>query len=235
MIRYLFCLVASVVLLVPVSLFAQEGKEHDSDKVEFTANALLTSRYLWRGQDYGHAPSVQPGAEISWRGFTLGAWSAFKIAGSGDPELDFYVSKELGKFTIAVWDYWYYDKALKTPYFDFNSSSTAHMFEGQIMYSTGEKNRLNFLISSLFFGDDPSKSLYGEAEYVREFGKNEIKLVAGYQFKGEYYAPENGFVNIGCSYVRYLFDIGKYSTFVSFSITSNPAMKKTYLSVAFGL
>lgn len=246
MTRYLPFIFISVLLIVSVSLFAQneEVKEpakkeqaenvKEQAKVEFAANAQLVSRYLWRGQDYGHAPSFQPGAELSWRGFAFGAWSALRIAGDGEPELDFYISKELGKFTFAVWDYWSYDKALRTQYFDYNSATTSHMFEGQVIYSTGERNQFNLLLSSLFFGADPTKSLYGEVEYVREFGKNEIALVAGYQFKGEYYAPHNGFVNIGCSYLRYLWDFGKYSTFVSFSLTANPALKKTFLTVAVG-
>ena len=246
MTRYLPFIFISVLLIVSISLFAQneEVKEpakkeqaenvKEPAKVEFTANAQLVSRYLWRGQDYGHAPSFQPGAELSWRGFAFGAWSALRIAGDGEPELDFYISKELGKFTFAVWDYWSYDKELRTQYFDYNSSTTSHMFEGQVIYSTGERNQFNLLLSSLFFGADPTKSLYGEVEYVREFGKNEIALVAGYQFKGEYYAPHNGFVNIGCSYLRYLWDFGKYSTFVSFSLTANPALKKTFLTVAVG-
>ena len=224
MTRYLPFIFISVLLLVPASLFAQneEVKEpakkeqaenvKEPAKIEFAANAQLVSRYLWRGQDYGHAPSFQPGAELSWRGFAFGAWSALRIAGDGEPELDFYISKELGKFTFAVWDYWSYDKELRTQYFDYNSATTSHMFEGQVIYSTGERNQFNLLLSSLFFGADPTKSLYGEVEYVREFGKNEIALVAGYQFKGEYYAPHNGFVNIGCSYLRYLWDFGKYST-----------------------
>lgn len=246
MTRYLPFIFISVLLLVPASLFAQneEVKEpakkeqaenvKEPAKIEFAANAQLVSRYLWRGQDYGHAPSFQPGAELSWRGFAFGAWSALRIAGDGEPELDFYISKELGKFTFAVWDYWSYDKELRTQYFDYNSATTSHMFEGQVIYSTGERNQFNLLLSSLFFGADPTKSLYGEVEYVREFGKNEIALVAGYQFKGEYYAPHNGFVNIGCSYLRYLWDFGKYSTFVSFSLTANPALKKTFLTVAVG-
>ncbi|PKO97431.1 MAG: hypothetical protein CVU12_00145 [Bacteroidetes bacterium HGW-Bacteroidetes-7] len=246
MTRYLPFIFISVLLLVPASLFAQNeevkqpAKKEQAEnvkepaKVEFAANAQLVSRYLWRGQDYGHAPSFQPGVELSWRGFAFGAWSALRIAGDGEPELDFYISKDLGKFTFAVWDYWSYDKALRTQYFDYNSATTSHMFEGQVIYSTGERNQFNLLLSSLFFGADPTKSLYGEVEYVREFGKNEIALVAGYQFKGEYYAPHNGFVNIGCSYLRYLWDFGKYSTFVSFSLTANPALKKTFLTVAVG-
>jgi len=258
MTRYLPFIVISVLLLVPASLSAQNQMldesltadeypkteksaiaeksaiTNKSANVEFTANAQLVSRYLWRGQDYGHAPSFQPGAELSWRGFTLGAWSALKIAGEGEPELDFYISKEAGKFTFALWDYWSYDKTIRTQYFDYNSATTSHMFEGQIIYSTGERNQFNMMLSSLFLGADPTKSLYGEVEYVREFGKNEIALVAGYQFKGEYYAPHSGFVNIGCSYLRYLWDFGKYSTFISFSLTANPALKKTFFAVAVG-
>ncbi|HCT95034.1 MAG: hypothetical protein A2X19_09725 [Bacteroidetes bacterium GWE2_39_28] len=222
---------------INVNEFARTEKSEIAEKsnnVEFTANALLVSRYLWRGQDYGHAPSFQPGAELIWRGFTFGAWSALKIAGEGEPELDFYISKEVGKFTIALWDYWSYDKLMRTQYFDYNSATTSHMFEGQIIYSTGERNQFNLMLSSLFFGADPTKSLYGEVEYVREFRKNEIALVAGYQFKGEYYAQNSGFVNIGCSYLRYLWDFGKYSTFISFSLTANPALKKTFFAVAVG-
>lgn len=226
------------VLLIPATLLSQDNTpEQPSDsgnRVEISVNAELVSRYLWRGQNYGQAPSFQPGAEITWRGFAFGTWGAFGIAGDGYPELDFYISKSIGKFTFAVWDYWYYDKDVNTSYFDYRSSSTSHMFEGQIMFSTGEKTRLNLLASSLFYGSDPSRSLYGEAEIERGFGKNELKLTAGYQFKGEYYAPKSAFVNIGCTYTRYLFDFNKYSTYISISLTANPALGKTYLTAAVG-
>ena len=59
--------------LVPSTMMAQ-------DKVEASVGADLVSGYIWRGQDLGGV-SVQPSLEISYKGFSLGAWGSVGIDG----------------------------------------------------------------------------------------------------------------------------------------------------------
>ncbi len=234
MLRPFVTIIVFASMLCQSALYAQNDSSSAS-RVEFGAYAELTSRYIWRGQDYQHKPSFQPGAELTWKGFTLGAWSAVKISGEGEHEIDLYLSKEIGPFTIALWDYWSFSKTNRAKYFDYNSETTSHMLEGQLLFSTGKRATFNFLISSLFYGADPSKSIYGEVEVVKTVKRNEFKLFTGYQFKGDYYAPKSSFVNLGCSYTRYLFTNKEFNPYISLALIANPALKKTFFTVTLGI
>lgn len=225
-------------LLLFVFLFngyALQAQEEKEGSVEISTGGEIVSSYLWRGQNYNHNPSVQPWAEISWRGFTVGCWSAFRIKGEGDDEVNFYISKSLGFLTLSLQDYWSYSKINPSKYFDYSPETTSHMFEGSALFSVGEKNNFNLLISYLFYGSDASKSIYTEAEYIRSWKSNEIRAFAGYQLKGEYYAEKNGFVNIGCTYRRELNLGNKVIPYCSLSFIINPSIRSTYFVVAVGI
>ncbi|MHC1779883.1 MAG: hypothetical protein AB9922_06555 [Bacteroidales bacterium] len=225
-------LLLSVFLFSGTFLYAQE---ESVSSVEFSAGGEVVSSYLWRGQNYNHNPSVQPWAELSWKGFTLGCWSAFRIKGEGDDEVNFYISKNVGFLTLSIQDYWSYSKTSPSKYFDYTPETTSHMFEGSALLSVGEKNNFNLLISYLFYGSDASKSIYTEAEYVRGWKSNEIRAFAGYQLKGEYYAEKNGFVNLGCTYRRELNLKSKIIPYCSLSFIFNPSINSTYFIVAVGI
>lgn len=225
-------LLLSVFLFSGTFLYAQEERV---GSVEFSAGGEVVSSYLWRGQNYNHNPSVQPWAELSWKGFTVGCWSAFRITGEGDDEVNFYISKNVGFLTLSIQDYWSYSKTSPSKYFDYTPETTSHMFEGSALLSVGEKNNFNLLISYLFYGSDASKSIYTEAEYVRGWKSNEIRAFAGYQLKGEYYAQKNGFVNLGCTYRRELNLKSKITPYCSLSFIFNPSINSTYFIVAVGI
>lgn len=214
------------------SAYAQNNNEKT---VEFSAGGEVVSSYIWRGQNYNHNPSVQPWAELSWNGFTFGCWSAFRIKGNGDDEVNFYISKEIGHLTLSLQDYWSYSKYSPSRYLDFSPETTSHMFEGSALLSVGEKNNFNILVSYLFYGSDSSKSVYVGAEYVKSWKSNEISAFAGYQLKGEYYSDRNGFVNLGCTYRLNLNTKTKFVPYCSFSFIFNPSISSTYFVVAVGI
>jgi hypothetical protein len=227
----IFTTLSLFILLSGSSLFAQESKE---TKPEFSFGAEVVSSYIWRGQNYNHTPSLQPWVQVSWKGFTVGTWSTFRVTGKGDDEIDFYISKEAGPLTLAIWDYWSYSKTNPSQYFNYKPETTSHMLEGQAILSFGEENRFNFLFSSIFYGSDPSKSIYGEAEYTKTFGKNQLSIFAGYQFKGEYYHSSPGFVNLGCTYLRQIPVKENFTPYISLSFVVNPSAGSTYFIAALG-
>ncbi len=213
-------------------VFAQKS---DQKLFEISAGGEVVSSYLWRGQNYNHNPSVQPWVELSWKGFTFGCWSAFRIKGDGDDEINFYISKSMGFLTLSLQDYWSYSKLSPSKYFDYSPGTTSHMFEGSAHFSVGEKNNFNMLVSYLFYGSDASKSIYAEAEYVSSWKSNEIRAYAGYQLNGEYYSEKNGFVNLGCTFRRNLTLRTNIIPYCSLSFIINPAIKSTYFVVAVGI
>ena len=217
---------------VNLSLFAQ--REYSSS-FSFSANADVFSQYIWRGQDYGHNPSVQPGVSATWKNFTLGGWGAYKIAGVGDNELDLYVSKTMGPVSLAVWDYWSFSKKYPSNFCNYNRETTSHLLEGQILLSGGDKLPFNLLGSYFFYGSDPSKSIYLELQFIQPIKKAELMIFAGYQPKGNFYAQKNGFVNIGATLTQPLSITNRFSQDLLLSLIANPENKSIYFTIGVSL
>ncbi|MFI3258647.1 MAG: TorF family putative porin [Rikenellaceae bacterium] len=78
-------------------------------EVSVSGGADVVSSYNWRGiQQSG--PAIQPGMAISAGNFSLGAWGSSSFAditSTTSKELDFTLAYEVGKFSIAVTDYWW--------------------------------------------------------------------------------------------------------------------------------
>ena len=95
--RRFFILVVSLVVIIP-SLFA-----NDSTKVAspFSASLELSTKYMWRGLEYGTAPTVFPMIGYNTLGFNAFAMGANAINGSHQEE-DLGVSYTVSEFTIGV-------------------------------------------------------------------------------------------------------------------------------------
>jgi len=226
----------SVVLLFAIvsstSVFAQKDS---IASISLSANADLVSRYIWRGQDYGHTPSVQPGLSATWKDFTIGAWGAYRLAGEGDDEFDLYASKTIGPVSLSVWDYWSYSKTYPSNFLNYNRETTSHLLEGQILLSGGDKLPFNLLGSYFFYGSDPSKSIYLELQYVQPIKNAELVFIAGYQPKGSFYAQKAVFVNVGLTLTQPLSITDSYSLDLLLSLIANPDNKSVYFTVGISL
>ena len=218
-------LILSSLFIGNTLLFAQSDT---IPKISTSVTVDLVSHYIWRGQDYGHKPSLQPGLSATWKDFTLGYWGAYRIAGSGDHETDFYIEKTIGPVTFSIWDYWNYSDSISNNYFDYNKNSTSHLLEAQVLLSGGEKLPFNLLGSYLFYGADPTKSIYFELQYLHSFG-SDTQVFAGVQAKGEYYAPKAVFVNLGCTASKSFKITENWSLPLNLSFIVNPDSKKAYL------
>jgi len=197
--------------------------------VSISANVDLMSRYVWRGIDIGHAPSIQPELSATWKGFTLGTWGAFKLTGEGDQETDLFLSKTFSFVTVAIWDYWSFNDTSAFDCFNYREKTTSHVLEAQILLSGGETLPFNFLASYLFYGADPSKSVYFELQYEHNLSLADLVIFAGYQVKGDYYATKPAFVNIGCTVSKSIQVTDRLSLPVCLSLIVNPAGKSAWL------
>jgi hypothetical protein len=224
-------------LAVVCGLFYASGLSAQTDTVpavSTSANVDLVSRYVWRGLDIGHAPAIQPALSVTWNDFTLGSWGSYKLTGAGEQETDFYLSKTFSFVTIAAWDYWTFCDTTATDFFNYRNKSTSHLLEAQVLFSGGEKLPFNFLASYFFYGSDSSRSIYLELQYVHKFKFADLLVFAGYQAKGNYYAPERGFVNVGCTVKKSVLVTDRFSFPLTLSLISNPAVKGAWLVAAIG-
>lgn len=224
-----------LILFLFAGNFSLSGQQDTGSPVTVSASADVFSKYIWRGQDYGHAPSLQPGLSASWRNFVIGAWGAFRLSGDGDDEIDFYITKTIGPVSLSLWDYWSYSKSNPSKYFNYNPETTSHLLEGQILLSGGEKLPFNILGSWLFYGSDPSKSIYVELQYVQPVNNSQLTFFAGYQVRGNYYAPGRGFVNMGVTLVQPMASARKYSMDLLLSLIANPENKSVFFTVGLSL
>jgi hypothetical protein len=212
--------------MVPSVVSAQSDS---TSSFSFSANIDLMSRYIWRGQEYGQSPSIQPGLSLTWKGFTLGGWGAYKVTGPGEQETDFYLSKTIQFFTVAVWDYWVFCDTAKTNYFDYKPHSTGHLLELQLVFSGNKKIPFNFMGSYFFYGADTTRSIYLELQYFHSFGPVDFLAFTGFQAKGTYYAPVPAFVNLGITASNTIVLTKNWSLPISLSAIMNPYRKTVYL------
>jgi hypothetical protein len=208
------------------SLSAQSDTLHT---ITTSGNVDLMSRYIWRGQEYGQAPSIQPGLSATWKDFTLGAWGAYKFTGAGTQETDFYLSKEIGPLTFAIWDYWSFYDTTSTDFFNYEREATSHLLETQVLLSGGETLPFNLLGSYFFYGADSTKSIYLELQYQHSYGPTDILLFTGFQPQGSYYAPKAAFVNIGFTLAKEIAVTDRWSLPINISLIANPYCKSVYL------
>ena len=216
-------------LYIFFNAFALSGQTDTRSAFKITANADLVSRYIWRGMDIGHAPSIQPGMAMQWNDFKLGAWGAYKLTGAGEQETDFYLSKTYRFVTFAIWDYWNFNDTTAFNFFDYRRKTTSHLLETQLLLSGGKVLPFNLLSSYFFYGSDLSKSLYFELQYEYKSDIADLLFFAGYQAKGTYYASGSGFVNIGCTLSKSVSLTDRLNLPVYLSLIVNPANKIPYL------
>ena len=173
------------------------GKEENTSGASLSFGADLVSRYVWRGMDYGNSPAIQPSIALSWKGFTLGAWSTYAFANHSVAindstridagkyaEFDLYLSYTWKWFTLMIYDYYSpngIDPNGGGNYFDYKNSTTGHTLEGCICFQGPEKFPVKFTAATLFYGADKGKDstgVYGAGT------KNNYStyLELGYQF-----------------------------------------------------
>lgn len=225
--------------LVILAVFILIGKTYAQDDsispLTVSTNLDLMSRYIWRGQQYGNGPSIQPGLSVSWNDFTLGAWGAYEVFSEGSQETDFYLSKSVGAFTFAVWDYWTYTEDENSDFFNYAKKSTSHILEGQIMFSGNDNIPFNIVGSYFFYGADPSKSIYLEIQYAQSLKDSDLLLFAGYQARGNFYAENSAFVNIGATFSKSIEITERFAVPLTLSLVINPDRRNVQIVAGISL
>lgn len=240
-----------VLLFSQVSLFAQDEPAKENP---WSINVDLMSRYVWRGQDFGSAPSIQPGISYSKWGLTLGSWGAytFNNVNTNVQELDLYVSYSfLDMFSVTVTDYFFPAEGEDYKYFDYKDHSTGHVFEGTIGFNGTENLPLSAFVATNFYGCDARRldqdgcpaeiqySTYAEVAY----SFNYLSLFMGFNLTtadtdmGEsgYYGDSFGVVNLGISASKDIRITDKFSLPLNASLITNPQKEKVFFVVGISL
>lgn len=224
-------IIAAVLMMMSGAVMAQ-------DKVEATISADVVSKYIWRGQDLGHA-AVQPTLGVEYKGLSLSAWGSYGFADTSDTdELDLTLSYTTGGLTVGVTDYWFTNGDNR--YFIYSAHKTAHVFEANLGYDFGPV-ALNWYTN--FAGDDGvnkdgkrAYSSYFEASAPFKVGGIDWTATVGaVPFATSFYADATGFavtnITLGASKDIKITDT--FSVPVFASVTANPSTEKFYLTFGF--
>lgn len=230
-----------------LNAFAVGGYAKDSIRVAspFSASLELTTKYMWRGIEYGDAPTVFPMIGYGYKGFSAFAMGAYAVNGSHQ-EVDLGVSYTASEFTIGVSDY-YYPSAVgeKDAYFKLSNRSTGHWVEAYATWA-GSRFPLWVTLSTYIYGADKNESgkqmysSYAELGYTYSFNdNNSMSLCVGANLnKGFYTDNQSGFsvVNVNAKYST-AFKFGKFRLPLSASYVLNPYKNKSFftMSIYFGI
>lgn len=210
----------------------------------FSGSVEFTTKYLWRGQEYGEAPAFFPTLNYSIGDFSVYATGAYTFDKSWR-EADLGLSYSFKGLTVGIVDYFYPTPVGQNDnYFNFKSDETGHLLEGCITYEPSFAP-VSILISTFFYGADKNLegkqawSSYAELGYHHEFKDESIISVAlGASLnKSQYNNFETGFsiVNIAAKYQRDLYSKERISIPASVQFVVNPQKQKNYLAFSLGL
>jgi len=192
-------LIAFILVICALGTSAQEK----SSLFSYDFGADLTSKYVWRGTQYGGSyPSIQPFAELGIGPVTLGAWGAYTLAGPNPyQEFDLYLSASFvdEMFTLTLTDYYFPDTS-DYKYFQYNKDKTGHILEGALSFNGTEKVPVSLMVAVNFYGADAQKinddinspdfktksgiqySTYMELGYAFKIKEMEMNAFAGMTF-----------------------------------------------------
>ncbi len=223
-----------------ISNVEKNGYGTELKESKFGLGLELSTKYIWRGQEYGTSPTMFPSLSYSNKGFTIGAIGAYNFNDTHQ-ELDLYLSYAFKGLSISVTDY-YYPTAVgaNDSYFTFNKN-TGHMLEGTISYEH-EKVPVWVLASTFFAGADKNLegqqawSSYAEVGTHYDFLKNNsISVAVGAALNESFYNNfETGFSIVNIAF-KYTYNIEFNSGWVlplSTSYVINPQKEKGYLNVS---
>jgi hypothetical protein len=223
-------LIAGLLSMTVIMISVVDVKAQDNES-PFGIGADIMSRYVWRGLDYGAAPSIQPYLEYSIGGFAIGAWGAYTTSFStanvsGIQEMDLYASYTISDIiTVGVTDYFFPQEIdYNYNYFDYGSDTTGHVIEGMVSFNGLENLPLSLTLGYNLVNDDDN-SLYIELGY--SFTGLDVFLGAG----NGLYTGDGGFsmVNVGISSSKEIAITDNFSIPVSASLITNPEAKQIHL------
>lgn len=236
--KYVVC--ATLMIMGVLAVNARETEK----KSPFSGSVELTTKYLWRGQEYGEAPTFFPTLSFSTGGLCIYATGAYTFDNSWR-EADLGISYTINDFTLGVVDYYYptmvgdNDKL-----FNYKNKETGHLLEGCLTYAPSSLP-ISAMISTIFYGADKKEnrdqawSSYAELGYHYDFSETSILSVAlGASLnKSLYNNFETGFsiVNVAVKYSTEIYSAKKFAIPASVQYVVNPQKEKNYISFSLGL
>jgi len=231
LLKLTFCYVAFFSLKVS----AQESRPW---KVDFRTDVF--SRHLWRGDQLGNAPAIEPEVSLTKGNFVFSVWAASTFNNSYN-EIDFILNYQVLPFlNISFYDYYNPVPDAQNEFWKYIGDEMRHTVE--MTADLGKDDFPLTLLAGVFlYGDKDSISsgerfsTYIEPAYNFKIAKKDFRLFAGFTPFSGYYAHNFAFINIGATFSD-SFSIGTQLELpVEITFCTNPSTNQTWFIAGIGI
>lgn len=236
---YLKLVIICVMALTQLKAIGQDSFSNINVTADFV------SRYVWRGQDYGTSPAIQPTLAWNYHGlFELGVWGSFNIKGTYS-ETDPYIKFFWKNLSLVLTDYFIYNDtaSYKPDFYNIKKKETNHVIEAALQYKLSGKFPIRILLGSYFWGNDRAwgfdvekdttlknyYSTYVELGYSLECHQNNLDILLGITPFAGAYGNKAGIVNLGITATRKIVVSPAFEIPVKVSLITNPELKRVFL------
>jgi len=223
------------VVFFSLKVSAQENRQW---KVDFRTD--IYSRHLWRGDQLGDAPAIEPEISLTKGNFGFSIWGATTFNNSYN-EIDIILNYQVLPFlNVSFYDYYNPVPDAENKFWKYKGDEMRHSLE---LTTDFEKDDfpLTLLAGVFIYGDKDSISsserfsTYLEPAYNFKIVKKDFRLFAGFTPFSGYYAHNFAFVNIGATFSD-SFSIGPQLELpFEFTFCTNPSTNQTWFVVGVGI
>lgn len=255
-------IILTLTLLNANFIYCQDTDEENS---VFELKSDFMSRYIWRGTNLGgENPSIQPTLSVNFgdsaHAISIGTWGAYNY-GATSQEVDLFLTYTFkDAICLSFYDYYFPGNSFYAPaqqkYFNYDSETTGHVFEGTVCFLGTEKIPFSLLFAMNLFGYDSRKinedgssgdifmSKYIELGFNKTFQNIDFCAFVGAALddpdeeKGEagYYYNENiGIINIGVKAAKSVKITDKFELPIQTSLIANPQSETIFVVFGFSL
>ncbi len=233
--KLFFALFTGLTWFVSTQIHAQETAKW---KLEFKTD--IFSRHLWRGDQLGNSPAIEPEIALTKGNFGFSMWAATTFNDSYR-EIDFIVNYQiLPCLHVSLYDYYNPVSGKKNKFWNYKGENMRHSID-----FTAELAKPSFpvtLLAAVFlYGDknpDSGKerfSTYLEPACNFKLAGNDFRFFTGLTPFSGYYSNGFAFINTGVSFSRTLSLGTQLELPVGLTVCTNPSAKKTWVIAGIGI
>ena len=231
LLKLTFCCVAFFSLKVS----AQENRQW---KVDFRTD--IYSRHLWRGDQLGNAPAIEPEISLTKGNFGFSIWAASTFNNSYN-EIDVILNYQVLPFlNISFYDYYNPVPDAQNEFWKYKGDEKRHTVE--MTADLGKDDFPLTLLAGVFlYGDKDSIdsgerfSTYIEPAYNFKIAGKDFRLFTGFTPFDGYYAGNFSFINVGATFSDAFNVTPKLELPIEITFCTNPSTNQTWFIVGIGI
>ncbi len=234
---YLVGVILIVITMTGVSYAGTQGKFSVNTGLDFV------SRYVWRGMDFGDAPSLQPSITFSYHGLEFGWWGAYALSNNASDfnEIDTWLNYSYTldnsmRFTVGILDFYLPNAGIRMfNYHDVDDPEGpgAHLLEVGVGVDGPDAIPVS-LFGYINIYNDEGNNTYFQLDYRTGLAGTDMDFfvgaVGGSEENPDYYGTDDfQVINVGMTASREIAITEQFSLPISVSYIVNPKEEISYM------